>query len=157
MPIIHNMKEQRSLRSDVECLGLDTTSGRTAEFVALMHCKELRPLWECAMEPWPQILKYHSEMLMDFAYVRFALRRPLVSAQHVLCTHGACLQGGLAKLWHAKECDGTASGRYIARQKHQWSNEYPDGLADAQKKIENCFFEPRGLRQFRDFQWTASP
>ena len=49
-------------------------------------------------------------------------------------------------------CDGTASGRYIARQKHQWSKGYPHGLADAQKEIENCFFEPRGLRQFLDFQ-----
>ena len=57
MPIINNMKEQRSLRSDVACLGLDTTSRRTAEFVALMRCKELRPLWECAMEPWPQLVK----------------------------------------------------------------------------------------------------
>ena len=88
---------------------------------------------------------------MDFAYVRFALCRPNVSAQHVLHTHGACLQGGLAKLWRAQECDGTASGRYIARQKDQWSKAYPDGLADAQKKIENCFFEPRGLRQFLAF------
>ena len=152
MPIIHNMKEQRSLCSDVACLGLDTTSRRTAEFVALMRCKELRPLWECAMEPWPQILKYHSEMLMDFAYVRFALCRPNVSAQHVLHTHGACLQGGLAKLWRAQECDGLASGRNILRQRDQWPMEYPNGLADARKKIENCFFGPLGLCQFLDFQ-----
>ena len=120
--------------------------------MALMRCEELRPLWEVAMIPWPQILKYHSEMLMDFAYVRFALCRPNVSAQHVLDTHGACLQGGLAKLWRAQECDGAASGRYIKRQKDEWSKRYPDGLADAQKKIENCFFEPRGLRKFLAFQ-----
>ena len=50
MPII-NIMTQRSLPSDVSFL--DTTSWCTAEFVALMRCKELRPLWEVAMEPWP--------------------------------------------------------------------------------------------------------
>ena len=150
MPIINSMT-QRSLPSD-DVSFLNTTSWCTAEFKALMRCEELRPLWGVAMEPWPQILKYHSEMLLDFAYVRFALCRPNVSAQHVLDTHGACLQGGLAKLWRANECDGLASGRYIARQKDQWSKAYPDGLADAQKKIENDFFKPRGLRKFLAFQ-----
>ena len=101
MPII-NVMMQNSLPSGVSFL--DTTSWCTAEFKALMRCNELRSLWKVAMEPWPQILKYHSEMLMNFAYVRFALSRPTVPIERVLESHGACLQGGLAMLWRAQEC-----------------------------------------------------
>ena len=147
MPIIEKMMQTKaSLPSDVSFAG--TTSWCTAEFIGLMRCAELQPLREVAMEPWPQILKYHTTILLDYAYVCLSLCRPKVSAQRVLDTHGACLQGGLSKLWHAQACDGLASGSYIERQQHQWRKEYPRGLPDARMKIENFFFEPRGLLQF---------
>ena len=79
------------------------------------------------------------DVILDFVYVRFALNRADASAQQVFETHGATLQGGLAKLWRAQECDGLASVRYINRQKDMWSKAYPNGLADAQTKIGRWF------------------
>jgi len=121
------------------------------EFAELLCCEELEPLWELAKKPWPQILKYHSEILLQFSYLRFALCRPHMSPQQILDTHGECLQGGLAKLWRVAACDPNASARHIKRQEEMWPKIYPDGHNDARHKIESEWFEPRGLCRYLTF------
>ena len=101
----------------------------------LLACEELKDFWQVAMQPWPQVLKYHSAMFLDYKYLYYVLNRPTVSAQQILDSQGACLQGGLAVLWRLSELDGKATKRYIDRQEDQWPLRYPRGLDDARDKI----------------------
>ena len=120
----------------------------------LMRRKELAPLTNVAMQPWRLFLKYHSQLFTNFDFVRIVLGREEASAQQILASHGAVLQGGLAKLWRGQTLDAKVSKRYIDRQNASWKEAYPNGLQDAKMRIEGWFAE-RELMQFLTFKGTS--
>ena len=144
MPVINAMVGNKRLTDDIRFV--DTMPWCTGEVQKRMNNSVMQPLWSLARRPWPPILKYHATPLKDYQSIRVVFESP-----GSMDTHGAAVQGALAKLWRpTEECDRNASERYIKRQRGQWDVEYPNTYHDALLKIQKWFAE-RELTKHLDF------